>query len=77
MCVSGNLPTEVKTWFILAGATGLVAYLGLSVVARASQKTQQRIAVMHAEERLDRHSQMDLCVDNPRVDLKKASTSQA
>ena len=66
MCVSGNLPPEVKTWFVFAGTSGLVAYLGLRVVARAKQQAQQRIAVMQVEERLDRHSHLDLHVEDPR-----------
>ena len=60
MCVSGDLPPEIKHWFIFAGTTGLVAYLGLRVVENVHQNTQQRVATMQAEERLDRHAHCDL-----------------
>ncbi|MBC7822027.1 MAG: hypothetical protein IAG10_34510 [Planctomycetaceae bacterium] len=63
MCVSGDLPPEVKHWFVFAGTTGLVAYLGLRVVANVHQQTQQRVATMQAEERLDRHAHCDLRID--------------
>ncbi len=76
MCVSGNLPPEVKTWFVFAGSTGLVAYLGLRVVALAKQHAQQRIAVMQVEERLDRHSHFDLPVDVSRVDQPRVASSR-
>lgn len=76
MCVSGNLPPEVKTWFVFAGTTGLVAYLGLRVVALARQEAQQRIAVMQVEERLDRHSHLDLQVEAPRVTPLNASSKR-
>ena len=68
MCVSGNLPPETKTWFVFAGTTGLVAYLGLRIVLHIHQQTRQRIAVMQVENRLDRHSHFDLHVDDLRVD---------
>ena len=77
MCVSGNLPPEVKTWFVFAGTTGLVAYLGLRVVARAKQQAQQRIAVIQVEQRLDRHSHLDLPVDDLSVDRPKVSLNRA
>ncbi len=76
MCVSGNLPPEVKTSFVFAGTTGLVAYLGLRVVAGAKQQAQLRIAVMQVEKRLDRHSHFDLPVEDPRATPPKASTSR-
>lgn len=60
MCVSGDLPPEIKHWFIFAGTTGLVAYLGLRVVGNLHLSTQQRVATMQAEERLDRHAHCDL-----------------
>ena len=77
MCVSGNLPPEVKTWFAFAGTTGLLSYLGLRVVALAKLQAQQRIAVMQIEERLDRHSHFDPPVDAPRVNQPIASSSRA
>ena len=60
MCISGDLPPAVKHWFVFAGTTGLVAYLGLHVVANLHKHTQQRVATMQAEERLDRHAHCDL-----------------
>jgi hypothetical protein len=73
MCVSGNVSSDVKTWFVFAGTTGLLAYLGLRMVSRLHQQTQQRIAVMQVEERLDRHSHFDLHADDLRIDQPKVS----
>ena len=69
MCVSGDLSPEVKHWFVFAGTTGVIAYLGLRVVAHAKQQAQQRAAAMHAEERLARHSHFDLRIDRVSTSL--------
>ncbi|MCX7423298.1 MAG: hypothetical protein NT013_27700 [Planctomycetia bacterium] len=59
MCVSGNISDEAKTSFLFAGTVGLIAFTGLSMVKRVQTHTQQQVAIMQAEERLDRHSQCD------------------
>ncbi len=59
LCVSEAISRDIKTTFLLAGTTGLLAYLGLGMVKRAHHETQQRIAIMHVEERLDRHANPD------------------
>lgn len=58
-CVSDNLGEEMKRTFVFAGATGLMAYLALGTVKRVQHHSQQRVAVMQAEERLDRHAHAD------------------
>lgn len=74
MCISGNRTQEVKTWMVLAGLLGLLAYL---VGHRAAQaQAQQRIATMQVEERLDRRSDFDqrpedMCLDQ----VNSAATS--
>lgn len=59
LCVSDNLGDEIKRSFVFAGATGLMAYLALGTVKRVQQHSQQRVAIMQAEERLDRHANAD------------------
>ena len=59
LCVSEAISHDIKSTFLLAGITGLLAYLGLGMVKRAHDETQQRIAIMHVEERLDRHANSD------------------
>lgn len=63
MCVSGDLSPAVKNWFVFAGTTGVIAYLGLLVTARVRQESLQRVAAIQAEERLDRHAHFDLRID--------------
>ncbi len=59
LCLSEAISRDIRTTFLMAGITGLLAYLGLGIVKRAHQETQQRIAIMHVEERLDRHANSD------------------
>ena len=59
LCVSEAISRDIKTTFLMAGITGLLAYLGLGMVKRAHHETQQRIAIMNVEERLDRHANLD------------------
>lgn len=75
MCISGNLPSETKTWFVFAGTVGLLAYLALRVTARVKQQTQQRLAILQVEERLDRHSHLDLHADH--LSLPESSNTSA
>ena len=59
MCVSDNIPGDVKLTFLLAGTTGLIAFLALSMLKHTRIHTQQRVANLQAEERLDRHAHLD------------------
>ena len=69
MCVSENIPQDIKMTFLLAGTTGLVAYLALSMFKKVQTQTQQQVAKLYAEERLERHAQGD-----SRVTERSAST---
>ena len=59
MCVSESLPQETKMTFLLAGTTGLIAFFGLSMAKRLQTHTQQQVAMMQIEERLERHAHSD------------------
>jgi hypothetical protein len=59
MAISGNITSEAKMTFVFAGTIGLIAFVGLSVMKRARNQTQQQVAIMHVEERLERHAQLD------------------
>ena len=74
MCISGNMPQEVKSWMVLAGTLGLVAYLVGHRAAEAQAQAQQRIATMQVEERLDRHSSFDLRAEDLRLDQPMTAT---
>lgn len=62
MCVSDNIPQDVKVTLLMAGTIGLIAFLALGLIWHAHGHTQQRVAAIHAEERLQRHAHLD-----PRV----------
>lgn len=68
MCVSGSVSSESKTWVLIAGTLGLVAYLAMSLASYKQKQTQLRLATMQVEERLDRHSHFDLRADELRLD---------
>ena len=76
MCISDNMTQEVKTWMVLAGTLGLVAYLVGHRAAQAQAQAQQRIATMQVEERLDRHSHLDLRAEDLRLDQPEASSTR-
>ncbi len=59
MCVSDNIPQDVKVALLMAGSVGLIAFLALGLIWQAHGHTQQRVAVIHAEERLERHAHVD------------------
>ena len=59
MCVSDNIPHDIKLTFLLAGTTGLIAFLGLSMVKQVQTHAQLQVAQLQAEERLERHAQGD------------------
>ncbi len=59
MAISGNITSEAKMSFVFAGTIGLIAFVGLSVIKRAQTQTQQQVAILHVEERLERHAQID------------------
>lgn len=60
MCVSNNVSQDARMLFVFAGTTGVIAFLGLSVISRVQTQSQQQVAMLQAEERLDRHAQCDL-----------------
>ena len=59
MCVSDNIPHDVKVALLMGGSIGLIAFLALGLIKHAHDHTQQRVAVIHAEERLERHAHAD------------------
>ena len=59
MCVRDNIPADVKLTLLLTGTTGLIAFLALSMMKHTRRHSQQRVATLHAEERLDRHAHVD------------------
>ena len=59
LSISGNITSEAKSSFLFAGTVGLIAFTGLSMVKRVQTHSQQQVAIMQAEERLDRHAQCD------------------
>ena len=75
MCISGNMTQEVKSWMVLAGTLGLVAYLVGFRAAQAQAQAHQRMATMQVEERLDRHSHFDLRAEDLRLDQVNAATA--
>ncbi len=75
--VSGSFPTDIKAWVTLAGTLGLVAYIVVSLAAYKQKQTQQRLATMHVEERLERHSHFDLRTEDLRLDLPNKVTKTA
>ena len=77
ICVSGNVPQDVKSWVVLAGTLGLVAYLVTSLAAHKQEQSQQRLATMQVEERLDRHSHFDVRGEDLRLDQPSGSTRPA
>lgn len=68
ICVSGNVSQELKAWMALTGCLGLLAYLVGSFARNAHVQSQQRIAAMQVEQRLDRHSSFDLRAEDLRLD---------
>lgn len=69
LCISNTFDTEVKRSFVLAGATGLMCFLALGVVKRVQEQSQQRDAVLHAEERLERHAHFDQQRSSDRITI--------
>lgn len=59
LSISGNITDEAKSSFIFAGAVGLIAFTGLSMVKKVQTHSQQQVAMLQAEERLERHAQCD------------------
>ena len=59
LCISGTFDSEIKRSFVLAGATGLMCYLALDVARRVQEQNHQRAAIIHLEERLERHAHVD------------------
>lgn len=59
MSISGNITSEAKSSFLFAGTVGLIAFTGLSMAKRVQSHSQQQVAMMQAEERLDRHAHSD------------------
>ena len=60
MCVSSNISHDERMLFVFAGTTGVIAFLGLSVAKRVQTQSQQQVAMLQVEERLDRHAHCDL-----------------
>lgn len=59
MCVSNNISHDEKKLFVFAGTTGVIAFLGLSVAKRVQTQSQEHVAMLQVEERLDRHAHCD------------------
>lgn len=74
ICVSGTVPSDIKTWVVVSGTLGLVAYLVMSFAAYKQKQAQLRLATMQVEERLDRHSHFDLRAEDLRLDQPSAAT---
>lgn len=74
ICVSGSVPSDVKSWVTLSGTLGLVAYLVVSLASYKQKQAQLRLAAMQVEERLDRHSHFDLRAEDLRLDQPNAAT---
>ena len=76
ICISGSVNSEIKSWVIASGVLGLAAYLLMSLSAYKHKKTQLRLATIQVEERLDRHSHLDLRVDSARVEQSKTASKR-
>ncbi len=59
LCISGTFDSETKRSFVLAGATGLMCYLALDVARRVQEQNHHKAAILHVEERLERHAHVD------------------
>ncbi len=59
LCLSEASTTETTTWFLWAGVTGLIAFLGLRTVDQVKSREQLREAIEQTEQRLTRHAQLD------------------
>lgn len=77
ICVSSSVSSDVKSWVILSGTLGLVAYVVLSLTAQAQKQAQLRLAVMQVEDRLERHSHLDLRAEDVRLESSNAATKLA
>ena len=73
ICISGSVNTNVKTWVLASGTLGLIAYLVMSHTAYKQKQMQLRLATLQVEERLDRHSNFDLRVEDLRLDQPSAT----
>lgn len=77
ICVSGSVPAENKLYVTLTGTLGLVAYLVISLAKHKQKQQQLRRAAQQVEDRLDRHSHVDVRADNLRAAVTTASTNPA
>lgn len=77
ICVSGSVQTETKSYVVLAGTLGLLAYLVLSLSAHKHKQTQLRLATQQVEQRLDRHSHVDQRADSVGVSTGTMSPTPA
>ena len=59
LCLSEASTSETTTWFLWAGITGLVSFLGLRAVNQVKHREQLREAIEQTELRLTRHAQLD------------------
>ncbi len=75
MCVSNNISQENRMVFMLAGTVGVIAFLGLSVAKRTQTHSQQQVAMLQVEERLDRHAHCDLRSAGRAVSLAAVGTT--
>lgn len=73
ICVSGSVPSDIKTWVVVSGTLGLVAFLAISLASYKQKQTQLRLATMQVEERLDRHSHFDLRAEDLELDRPDAA----
>ena len=59
LCLSEASTTETTTWFLWAGVTGLISFLGLHAVDQMKNRERQLEAIEQTEQRLTRHAQLD------------------
>lgn len=77
ICVSGSVPSDIRTWVVVSGVLGLLAYLVVSLAAYKQKQLQLRLATAQVEERLDRHSHFDLRAEDLRLDQPNTATKSA
>lgn len=77
ICASGSMAQDIKSWVTLSGTLGLVAYLVVSLNSHAQKQSNQRLAAIQVEERLDRHSHFDLRAEDLGLNPPNSATKPA